>query len=102
MIEQEVKLAFPHAETARHAVRTAGGRLVVSRRLLEDRLYDTLDSRLRQSGRALRVRRDGERAAFLTFKGPVQPGPVKAREELETAIGDPGLVENVFEHLGYQ
>jgi adenylate cyclase class 2 len=101
MVEQEVKLSFPHAEAARQAVQAAGARLSVSRRLLEDRLYDTLDGQLRQGGRALRIRRDGDHAGFVTFKGPVQPGPVKSREELETSIGDPRLIEHVFAHLGY-
>jgi adenylate cyclase class 2 len=101
MIEQEVKLAFTHAEAARHAVQAIGGRLVVPRRLLEDRLYDTADGDLRLSGRALRIRRDGAHAGFLTFKGPIHAGPVKAREELETAIGDPELVDQVFRNLGY-
>jgi len=102
MVEQEVKLSFPDAEAARAAVRAAGAALAVPRRLLDDRLYDSPDARLRQTGRALRVRRDAERTGFLTFKGPVQPGPVKAREELETTVGDPRLVERVLGHLGYQ
>jgi hypothetical protein len=34
MVEQEVKLQFEDVEAARSAVTTAGGRLVVSRRLL--------------------------------------------------------------------
>jgi adenylate cyclase class 2 len=100
MIEQEVKLSFPHIEAARQAVTAAGARLVVSRRLLDDRLYDTVDARLRQSGRALRIRREPDRG-FVTFKGPVLAGPVKAREELETSVGDPRIADKLLEHLGY-
>jgi len=101
MIEQEVKLAFPHVDAARQAVQATGARLAISRRLLEDRLYDTVQGVVRLSGRALRIRRDGAHGGFLTFKGPVQPGPVKSREELETAVGDPALVDRMFGHLGY-
>jgi inorganic triphosphatase YgiF len=66
-LEQEIKLAFESLEAARRAVLTAGGRLVVSRRLLDDRLFDTADERLRRSGSAFRIRRDGDRT-LLTFK----------------------------------
>lgn len=100
MIEQEVKLSFAHVEAARHAVVTAGGRLLAARRLLDDCLYDTVDAVLRRSGRALRLRREPERA-WLTFKGPVRPGPVKAREELETLVGDAQILERVLGQLGY-
>ena len=48
-----------------------------ARRLQRDTLLDTTDRRLLCAGTALRVRADGERA-FLTFKGPVVPGVVKA------------------------
>jgi predicted adenylyl cyclase CyaB len=101
MIEQEVKLPFPHVDAARQAITATGAVLSISRRLLEDRLYDTAQGFLRLSGRALRIRRDGAQAGFLTFKGPVQPGPVKSREELETAVGDPALVDRVLANLGY-
>src|SRR5687768_1506548 len=100
MLEQEVKLQFDHVEAARQALHTAGGRLVVSRRLIEDRLFDSTGAELHGSGRALRVRRDRE-AAYLTFKGPVQPGVVKTREELETAIGDASTIESVLAALGF-
>src|SRR6187200_3554716 len=79
-LEQEIKLAFEHIEAARRAVQTAGGRLDISARLLDDQLFDTPDAQLRRAGTGLRIRRDGART-FLTFKGPVQPGPVKSREE---------------------
>ncbi len=78
----------------------AGGRLDVSRRLLDDRLYDTADDGLRRRGCALRVRHDGARG-FITFKGPLLPGPVKSREEIETTVGDPDVAERVVTSLGY-
>jgi adenylate cyclase class 2 len=101
MLEQEVKIQYDSADEAREAVRRAGGRRDIARRLLDDRLYDTLDLSLRRRGLALRIRRDGGRA-FVTLKGPVQPGAVKIREEHETTIGDPLVLESAFALLGYQ
>jgi len=100
-VEHEVKLAFDTVDAARHAVMTAGGRLDMARRLLDDRLFDTEDQTLRQSGRALRVRRDGDRA-FITFKGPVQPGAVKSREEIETLVGSADVTEAIVLALGFR
>jgi adenylate cyclase class 2 len=98
-LEQEVKLAFDTIEAARLAVTTAGGRLAVSRRLLDDRLFDTEDQRLRRSGCAFRVRRDGS-TTLLTFKGPGRPSPVKSREEIETSVGSPDAAEALLAALG--
>jgi adenylate cyclase class 2 len=100
-LEQEIKLVFESAEAARRAVITAGGRLVVSRRLLVDALFDTPEQRLRAARCALRVRRDGDRG-LLTFKGPVLPGPVKSREEIETAVGSADVAEALVRALGFQ
>jgi len=100
-IEHEVKLAFASVEAARQAVTAAGGRLDVSRRLLDDRLFDTNDQHLRQTGAALRVRRDATRA-FVTFKGPVQAGPVKSRQEIETTVGDADVAEALLVSLGFR
>jgi adenylate cyclase class 2 len=99
-LEQEVKLAFANVEAARQAVSAAGGRLVVSRRLLDDRLFDTHDFTLRRAGQALRVRRDGSHAV-LTWKGPTRPGQVKTREEIETACTDADSITAVLGALGY-
>lgn len=101
MVEEEVKLAFESVEAARRAVLHAGGRLVVSRRLLDDRLYDTATHELRRSARALRIRRDGDHG-FLTFKGPPTPGPTKAREEIEVRVEGAATTESILLSLGYQ
>jgi predicted adenylyl cyclase CyaB len=100
-LEQEVKLAFASVDEARRAVEAAGGQLVCPRRLLDDRLLDTADRTLAQTGTALRIRRDGE-GVRLTWKGPIQPGPVKAREELETAAEDAGTLMAICAALGYR
>lgn len=99
-IEQEIKLAFPDIEAARLAVQTAGGRLDVSRRLLDDQLFDTADDTLRATGRTLRVRRDGT-TGILTVKGPARPGPVKSREEIEVQVTDAVAVEAQLRLLGF-
>jgi adenylate cyclase class 2 len=101
LIEQEVKLAFDSVEAARRAVTTAGGRLLVSVRLLVDTLFDTADQRLRRDGCALRLRRDAQ-SAFLTFKGPAQPGEVKAREEIEFSVGNADASDALLRALGFR
>jgi adenylate cyclase class 2 len=101
MIEHEIKLRFDSLEAARQAVTTAGGRLVVSRRLLDDRLFDTADQTLRGRGEALRVRHDTARG-LLTFKGRVQPSAVKSREEIEAVVADAGATEDLLRALGYR
>ena len=37
----------------------------------------------------------------VTFKGPVIPGPMKSREEIETSIGDGEKLLRVFRELGF-
>jgi adenylate cyclase class 2 len=101
LLEQEIKLPFESVEAARRAVVTAGARLLVSRRLLCDTLYDTPDGRLHRERSALRVRRDGTRGV-LTFKGPTQAGPVKTREEVETPVENAEAAECLVRSLGFQ
>jgi adenylate cyclase class 2 len=101
VIEHEVKIAFEDVESARRAVHAAGGRLLIARRLIDDTLFDTADRHLRQGGCTLRVRRAAD-LSFITFKGPVQPGEVKSREEIETAVGDATLVEAIMTSLGFR
>jgi adenylate cyclase class 2 len=75
--------------------------LLRGRRLQEDALLDTPDDALRQRRCALRVRTESGRS-FVTFKGPVQPGTMKVREEIETAVGDGDVLLQVFEQLGFR
>ena len=100
-LEQEVKLVVESVEAARRAVITAGGRLVASRRLLRDSLFDTPDQQLRQRGCGFRIRRDAERTV-LTFKGPVLRDVIKSREEIETTVADADRAEAIVAGLGFR
>lgn len=100
MLEQEVKLRFESHEAARLAVLTAGGRLVRSERPQEDRFLDTTDDRLSNGHCALRIRREPHQTT-LTFKGPIESGPVKSREEIETTVADADIAEALLRRLGY-
>lgn len=99
MLEREIKLAFDSAADARDAVLAIGATPLRSRRLQEDALFDTSDETLRQQRCVLRVRSDAGRS-LLTFKGPVQPGPMKLREEHETVIADGDVIRRILEELG--
>lgn len=100
-VEREIKLRFGSAAEARDRVLAAGARPLRSRRRQIDTLFDTPDSTLFERRSALRVRMDGDRS-FVTFKGPVQPGVLKTREELETAIADAGTLVAILEALGFR
>lgn len=100
-LEREIKLRFDSPAAARRAVDAIGAAAWAPRRLQEDSLFDTEDGALRQKRSLLRLRRDGADSR-LTFKGPVQPGPMKVREELETDVGNGALVRLVFERLGFR
>jgi adenylate cyclase class 2 len=99
MLEREIKLRFTTAREARAAVLALGAPLLRERRFQDDALFDNEREELRERRCALRLRREGARS-YLTFKGPVQPGPMKLREELETAVADADALQRVLEHLG--
>ena len=98
-IEREVKLRFDSAEAARAAVLATGATPLLGRRLQEDSLLDTDDEELRRRRCVLRVRVECGKSR-LTFKGPVQAGAMKVREELETVVGDGTILLRVLQELG--
>lgn len=99
MIEREVKLRFDSPEQARAAILAAAATPLRCRRLQEDALLDTEDELLRRRRCVLRIRTEAGKS-LLTFKGPVQPGSMKVRDEYETVIGDGEVLQRVLEELG--
>lgn len=100
-LEREVKLRFGSADEAHAAIVAAGCTPLLGRRLQEDALLDTPSEELRRRRCVLRVRMEAGKSR-LTFKGPVQSGPMKVREEFETIVGDGEVLMRVLEALGYE
>jgi adenylate cyclase class 2 len=98
-LEREIKLRFSSADDARAAILATGATPMLGRRLQEDALLDNDEEDLRRRRCVLRVRTENGKSR-LTFKGPVQPGLMKVREELETVVGDGALLLRVLEELG--
>ena len=98
-IEREIKLRFGSADEARCAIIACGATPLLGRRLQEDALLDTDDEELRRRRCVLRVRMENGKSR-LTFKGPVEPGIMKIREEIETVVGDGNILLRVLQELG--
>jgi adenylate cyclase, class 2 len=98
-LEREIKLRFASADEARVAILACGATPLHGRRLQEDALLDTDDEELRRRRCVLRVRMENGKSR-LTFKGPVEPGILKVREELETVVGDGEILLRVLKELG--
>lgn len=103
MLEREIKLPFASVDLARQRIlsRKVGATPLRARRLQEDSLLDTHDGQLLQRRAALRVRRE-DGASLLTFKGPVQAGALKVREEHETPVADGAALLAILEELGWR
>lgn len=103
-VEREAKMQVPdHAAVRARLVQLGATR--TGWVLESNSFYDTQDRRLLAAGEGLRVRRardlegDGH-SARLTFKGPRQPGVLKTREEIEIAVSDADVIEQIFERIG--
>jgi adenylate cyclase class 2 len=101
MLEREIKLQFAGPAEARAAIVQAGATPIRGRRLQEDCLLDVPSEQLRHRRCVLRIRIEQQKS-LLTFKGPVQPSPMKLREEIETVVGDGEALLHLFEELGFQ
>lgn len=100
MLEREIKLRFASPVEARRAIIEAGATPIRGRRLQEDCLLDSDDEQLHHRRCVLRIRIEQSKS-LLTFKGPVQPSPMKLREEIETVAGDGETLLTLFEALGF-
>ena len=100
-LEREIKLRFESPEEARARILTpsVGATILRGRRLQEDSLLDTHDDQLFRRRCVLRVRSELGKS-LLTFKGPVQPGDMKVREEHETVVADGDALLTILGELG--
>jgi adenylate cyclase class 2 len=99
-LEREIKLPFAHAARAREAIARCGATPLRGRRLQEDCLLDNAQELLRNRRSVLRVRMEIGRS-LLTYKGPVQPSPMKLRDERETVVADGETMMYILEQLGF-
>jgi adenylate cyclase class 2 len=100
-VEREIKLRFGDPAEAREAITRCGATALRGRRLQEDCLLDTADELLRRRRCVLRVRTEIGRS-LLTYKGPVQPSPMKLREERETVVADGETLTYILAQLGFR
>jgi len=109
-VETEAKLRVESHEPVRGRLRELGA-VLIGRVREFNRILDRPDGSLRKQGRGLRLRTavsetrghgpERPSAATLTFKGRVQPGPMKSREELEVEISDADVFAQLLERLGF-
>ena len=100
-LEREIKLPYADPDRAPRAILAAGARPLRARCLQDDSLLDRITEPLRERHCTLRVRVDGNQA-LLTCKGAPMSGAMKVREELETTVGDAGLIVDLCARLGFQ
>jgi len=99
--EIEIKLAIGDPRRARAGLLRAGFTVLRPRSLERNVVFDTAALGLRQQGRLLRLRQYG--ADFiLTYKGSPRFGRHKTREELEIAVADPKVFQQILSKLGFQ
>lgn len=99
--EIEVKLPCEDLDAVRRKLRDLGATPAAPMHFESNGLYDDAEGRLAASGRTLRLRRDSEAGAILTYKGPARFSEgVKIREERETRVSDPEEAEAILSGLG--
>ena len=99
-VETEIKLRMAGPEAARAAVARLGARLKKARHFEDNLLLDDPAGSLRAAGSVLRLRRVPE-GGVLTHKGPrLLEAGLKSREERETAVADPDVLQDILERLG--
>ena len=99
--EIEVKFVLDDLAAMRQRVMDMGAVLKTPRTYENNVTYDTADSRLRQGGRLLRLRRD--RRNVLTYKEPLphEDADFKVRQEFEVEVSDFAQAQAIVEKLGF-
>ncbi len=103
-LEIEAKIKVADHQRVRAALPQHGTQ-VAPRCLETNRIFDG-EMNLLARGCGLRVRQiSDERGQIvggsLTYKGPIEPGPLKVRPEIETPVADPRAAAEILEALGF-
>lgn len=102
-VETEIKLRVDSHTPVRQRLRELGAEplgTVIEHNVILDRP----DGSLRSQGCGLRLRSYPGTAsgrAVLTYKGPVRPGPMKSREEIEVSIEDGERGSELLRSVGF-
>ena len=98
--EIEAKIQTNDHEGIRARLQEVGGQSLGE--VLEVNSYfDTGEEKLFRADSGLRLRSAGQKCE-LCYKGPLQDGPYKQREEIQTTIGDARALELVLLRLGFK
>ena len=103
-IEIEAKMKAADLEAIRRALRAQGATRYGSE-LETNAFFDTSSAGLKAAGKGLRLRtavdESGKTRYVVTSKGPLLPGELKRREEIEFTVDDPAAAAALFENLGF-
>lgn len=99
--EIEAKFYVEQLEKVAERLKEAGAKEVQARVHELNLRFDTPEGELSAQRRVLRLRKDHR--AWLTYKGPAQPGQtVGVRPEIEFEVGNFDEAKNFLKALGYQ
>jgi len=103
-VEREAKMKVDDLEPVRQKLARSSARRV-SAELETNFFFDRSDGLLRKADKGLRIRRAKERSGkekcTVTMKGPLVPGKLKSRDEIQFTVDDPKAARELFENLGF-
>jgi adenylate cyclase class 2 len=103
-LEIEAKMKVESFDAVLDILRSAGTK--VGSELETNIFFDTPEASLKKGDQGLRLRvafnEKGKKKCTVTFKGPLQKGELKTREEIEFTVNKPSAVTELFAKLGYR
>jgi adenylate cyclase class 2 len=103
-LEKEAKIKVDDLEPVRKKLAQLNARRA-SAELETNFFFDRADGMLRKADKGLRIRRakqkSGKERCTVTMKGPLVPGKLKSRDEIQFTVDDPKATRQLFENLGF-
>jgi adenylate cyclase class 2 len=103
-IEIEAKMKVADLGPVRKKLAQSDARRI-SAELETNLFFDRRDGMLRKADKGLRIRRakakSGKERCTVTMKGPLMPGNLKSRDEIQFTVDDPKAARELFENLGF-